>query len=64
MKHIKWRSLSKRLIHELSEEVMDFNQLTTFDFDVPPEIFEPWDDWENEYEKLPEVCALCFSVFE
>ena len=63
-KHIKWRSLSKRVIHELSEEVMNFNQLTTFDFDVPPEIFEPWNDWENEYEKLPQVCALCFSVFE
>ena len=52
------------VIHELSEEVMNFNQLTTFDFDVPPEIFEPWNDWENEYEKLPQVCALCFSVFE
>ena len=33
-KHIKWHSLSKRVIHELSE-VMNFNQLTTFDFDVP-----------------------------
>ena len=63
-KHIKWHSLSKRVIHELSEEVMNFNQLTTFDFDVPPEIFEPWNDWENEYENLPQVCALCFSVFE
>ena len=63
-KHIKWRSLSKRVIQELSEEVMNFNQLTTFDFDVSPEIFEPWNDWENEYEKLPQVCALCLSVFE
>ena len=46
------------IILELSsEEVM-----TSFDFDVPAEIFEPWDDWENEFEKLPQVCALCFSV--
>ena len=51
------------VIHELSEEVMNFNQLTTFDLDVPLEIFEPWDDWENEFEKLPQVSALCFSVF-
>ena len=63
-KHIKWHSLSKRVIHELSEEVMNLNQLTTFDFDIPPEIFEPWNDWENEYENLPQVYALCFSVFE
>ena len=42
---------------------MNFNQLTTFDLDVPLEIFEPWDDWENEFEKLPQVSALCFSVF-
>ena len=49
------------VIHELSEEVMNFNQLTSF-YDVPPEIFQPWDDWENEFEKLPQVCALCFSV--
>ena len=63
-KHIEWRSLSKRVIHELTEEVMNLNQLTTFDFDVPPQIFEPWDDWKNEFEKLPQVCALCFSVFE
>ena len=48
-------------IHELSEEVMNFNQLTSF-YDVLPEIFQPWDDWENEFEKLPQVCALCFSV--
>ena len=48
-------------IHELSEEFMNFNQLTSF-YDVPPEIFQPWDDWENEFEKLPQVCALCFSV--
>ena len=40
-----------------------FNHFTTFDFDVAPEIFEPWDNWENEYEKLPQVCALRFSVF-
>ena len=51
------------VIHELSEEVMNFNQLTSFDLDVPQEIFEPWDDWENEFEKLPQVSALCFSVF-
>ena len=51
------------VIHELWEEVMNFNQLTTFDLDVPLEIFEPWDDWENEFEKLPQVSALCFSVF-
>ena len=43
------------VIHELSEEVMNL--------DVPQEIFEPWDDWENEFEKLPQVSALCFSVF-
>ena len=49
------------VIHELSEEVMNFNQLTSF-YDVPPEIFQPWDDWENEFEKLPQVCALYFSV--
>ena len=49
------------VIHELSEEVMNFNQLTSF-YDVLPEIFQPWDDWENEFEKLPQVCALCFSV--
>ena len=48
------------VIHELSEEVMNFNHFATFDFDIPPEIFEPWD---NEYEKLPQVCTLCFSVF-
>ena len=29
------------VIHELSEEVMNFNQLTSFYFDVPPEIFQP-----------------------
>ena len=58
-KHIKWPFLTKRVIHELSEEVMNFNHFTTFDFDIPPEIFELWDDWENEYEKLPQVCALC-----
>ena len=63
LKHIKWPFLTKRVIHELSEEVMNFNHFTTFDFDVPPEIFEPWDNWENEYEKLPQVCALRFSVF-
>ena len=51
------------VIHELSEEVMNFNQLTSFDLDVPQEIFEPWDDWENEFEKLPQVSALCFAVF-
>ena len=51
------------VIRELSEEVMNFNQLTSFDLDVPQEIFEPWDDWENEFEKLPQVSALCFSVF-
>ena len=44
------------VIHELSE-VMNFNQLTSF-YDVPLEIFQPWDDWENEFEKLPQVCAL------
>ena len=32
------------VIHELSEEVMNFNQLTSFDLDVPQEIFEPWAD--------------------
>ena len=42
---------------------MNFNQLTTFDLDVPLDIFEPWGDWENEFEKLPQVSALCFSVF-
>ena len=51
------------VIHELSEEVMNFNQLTSF-YDVPPEIFQPWDDWENEFEKLAQVCALCFCDFE
>ena len=50
------------VIHELSEEVMNLNQLITFDFDVPPQIFEPLGDWENECEKLPQVSALCFSV--
>ena len=50
------------VIHELSEEVMNFDQLITFYFDVPPEIFEPWDDWDDEFEKLPQVCALFFSV--
>ena len=49
------------VIHELSE-VMNFDQLITFYFDVPPEIFEPWDDWDDEFEKLPQVCALFFSV--
>ena len=53
----------KQIIYELWEEVMNFNQLTTFDLDVPLEIFEPWNDWENEFEKLPQVSALCFSVF-
>ena len=62
-KHIKWSFLTKQIIYELWEEVMNFNQLTTFDLDVPLEIFEPWDDWENEFEKLPQVSALCFSVF-
>ena len=62
-KHIKWPFLTKRVIHELLEEVMNFSHFTTFDFDIPPEIFEPSDDWENEYEKLLQVCALCFSVF-
>ena len=52
-KHIKWSFLPKQIIYELWEEVMNFNQLTTFDLDVPLEIFEPWDDWENEFEKLP-----------
>ena len=61
-KHIKWPFLTKRVIHELSEEVR--NSITLpLDFDVAPEIFEPWDNWENEYEKLPQVCALRFSVF-
>ena len=32
-------------------------------YEFPLEIFEPWDDWENEFEKLPQVSALCFSVF-
>ena len=49
------------VIHELSEEVMNFNQLTSF-YDVPLEISQPWDDWENEFEKLAQVCALCFCV--
>ena len=31
------------VIHELSEEVMNFNQLTSF-YDGPPEIFQPWDE--------------------
>ena len=62
-KLIKWPFLTKQIIYELWEEVMNFNQLTTFDLDVPLEIFEPWDDWENEFEKLPQVSALCFSVF-
>ena len=55
-KHVKWPFLTKRVIQKLSEEVMNFNHFATFDFDIPPEIFEPWD---NEYEKLPQVCALC-----
>ena len=38
---------------------MNFNQLTSF-YDVALEIFQPWDDWENEFEKLPQVCALFF----
>ena len=42
---------------------MNFNQLITFDLDVPPEVFEPWDDWENELEELTQVCALFFSLF-
>ena len=42
---------------------MNFNQLTTFDLDVPLEIFEPWDDWENEFEKLPQVSALSVSLY-
>ena len=50
------------VIHELSEEVMNFDQLVTFYFDVPPEIFEPWDNWDDEFEKLPQECALFFSV--
>ena len=54
---------SSRVIHELWEEVMNCNQLITFDLDVPPEVFEPWDDWENELEELPQVCALFFSLF-
>ena len=41
---------------------MNFNQLTIFDLDVPPEIFEPWDDWENEFEKLPQVSALFLCI--
>ena len=48
------------VIHELSEEVMNFNQLTSFDLYVPQEIFEPWDDWENEFEKLPQVSRSLF----
>ena len=55
-KHIKWRSLSK-------QSFTNCHQLTSFDLDVPHEIFEPWDDWENEFEKLPQVSALCLSVF-
>ena len=31
-KQIKWPFLTKRVIHELSEEVMNFNHFTTFDF--------------------------------
>ena len=54
-KHIKWPFLTKRVIHELSEEVMNFSHFTTFDFDVPLKMFEPWDDWGNEYEKLLQV---------
>ena len=42
---------------------MNFNQLITFDLDVRPEVFEPWDDWENDLEELPQVCALFFSLF-
>ena len=38
-KHINCPLFTKRVIHELSEEVMNFNHFTTFDFDVPPEIF-------------------------
>ena len=41
----------KQIILELSsEEVM-----TTFDLEVPPGIFEPWDDWDDEFEKLPQA---------
>ena len=32
---------SKSVIHELWEEVMNFNQLITFDLDIPSEVFEP-----------------------
>ena len=63
-KHIKWPFLTKRVIHELLEEVMNFSHFTTFDFDIPPEIFEPSDDWENEYEKLLQVymCSLLLCI--
>ena len=51
---------SKRVIHELWE-VMNFSQLITWFGISPVEVFEPWGDWENELEKLPQVCALYFE---
>ena len=51
------------VIHELSEEVMNFNQLTSFDLDVPQEMFEPWDDWENEFAKITTgKCSLFLCI--
>ena len=52
---------SKRIIHELWEEVMNFNQLTTSDLDVPLEIFEPCDDWEYSWKTTTGMCSpfLC-----
>jgi len=41
---------------------MAFHQFTTLDLDVPPEVLEPWDDWEKEVEIPPQVCALYFSA--
>ena len=60
-KHIKQRPHPKRIIHELWEEVMNFNQLTTSDLDVPLEIFEPCDDWEYKWKTTTGMCSpfLC-----
>ena len=58
-KQIKWLFLTKRVIHELSEEVMNFNHFTTFDFDIPPEIFELLGEWV--WKTTTGMCSLYFE---